>query len=214
MPKRRSGTRFGLSPEVIMALRNVKQTAVVVALMLCLARVVSAQTPGQQVQETIQRVTAIIGSSPTAEPERLEEIKRLLLPRFDWPEMAKRSLGKHWPKVPERQNEFVSAFTEFVGNAYLGTISGYKDERIIFAGERREQNLVEVETKLVPNKGEPMPVNYRLHLVQGEWKIYDVVIADISLINNYRSQFNRILAKGSFDDLVKQLRDRDSRGAS
>ena len=197
-----------------MSRRNVKQTAVGVALILCLGRVVFAQTPGQQVQETIHRVTAIFGSSSGAEPERLDEIKRLLLPRFDWPEMAKRSLGKHWPKVPERQNEFISAFTEFVGSAYLGTLSGYKDERIIFAGERREQNLAEVETKLVPNKGDPMPVNYRLHLVQGEWKIYDVVIADISLINNYRSQFNRILAKGSFDDLVKQLRDQDSRGAS
>lgn len=197
-----------------MARRNIKQTAVIVALMLCLARVVFAQTPGQQVQETIHRVTAIIGSSSSAEPDRLDEIKRLLLPRFDWPEMAKRSLGKHWPKVPERQNEFISAFTEFVSNAYLGTISGYKDERIVFAGERREQNLAEVDTKLMPNKGDPMPVNYRLHLVQGEWKIYDVVIADISLINNYRSQFNRILAKASFDDLVKQLRDKDSRGAS
>ena len=197
-----------------MSRRNVKQTAVVVALILCLGRVVFAQTPGQPVQETSHRVTAIFGSSSGAEPESLDEINRLLLPRFDWPEMAKRSLGKHWPKVPERQNEFISAFTEFVGSAYLGTISGYKDERIIFAGERREQNLAEVETKLVPNKGDPMPVNYRLHLVQGEWKIYDVVIADISLINNYRSQFNRILAKGSFDDLVKQLRDQDSRGAS
>ncbi|HEX2228974.1 MAG TPA: ABC transporter substrate-binding protein [Candidatus Binatia bacterium] len=197
-----------------MARSNIKQTAVIVALMLCLARVVFAQTPGQQVQETIHRVTAIIGSSSSAEPDRLDEIKRLLLPRFDWPEMAKRSLGKHWPKVPERQNEFISAFTEFVSNAYLGTISGYKDERIVFAGERREQNLAEVDTKLMPNKGDPMPVNYRLHLVQGEWKIYDVVIADISLINNYRSQFNRILAKASFDDLVKQLRDKDSRGAS
>lgn len=196
-----------------MARPNLKQTLIVVALMLCLASPGFAQTPGQQVQETIQRVTAIIGSPPGAEPEQLDELKRLLLPRFDWPEMAKRSLGKHWPKVPERQNEFVSAFTEFVGNAYLGTIGGYKNEKIIFAGERRDHNMAEVETKLVPNKGDPMPVNYRLHLVQGEWKIYDVVIADISLISNYRSQFNRILAKGSFDDLVKQLRDKDSNGS-
>jgi phospholipid transport system substrate-binding protein len=188
-----------------------RQTLAVAALVLCLARVGLAQTPGQQVQETIQRVTALINSPSMGGSERRDEVKRLLLPRFDWPEMAKRALGKHWPRVPERQNEFVSAFTEFVGNAYLGTIGGYKDEKIIFSGERRDQNLVEVETKLVPNKGEPMPVNYRLHVVQGEWKIYDVVIADISLVNNYRSQFNRVLARSSFDDLLKQLKDRDSK---
>jgi phospholipid transport system substrate-binding protein len=194
-----------------MALVKTKHTLVVAALILCLARVVLAQTPGQQVQETIQKVTSVISSPARDESERRNEIKRLLLPRFDWPEMAKRTLGKHWPRVPERQNEFVSAFTDFVGNAYLGTIGGYKDEKIIFAGERRDQNGAEVETKLVPNKGDPMSVNYRLHLVQGEWKIYDVVIADISLVNNYRSQFNRILAKSSFDDLIKQLRERDTR---
>jgi phospholipid transport system substrate-binding protein len=194
-----------------MARLKARQTLVVAALVLCLAHAVSAQTPGQQIQETIQRVTAIISSPARAEADRLDEVKRLLLPRFDWLEMAKRSLGKHWPRVPERQNEFVSAFIEFVGNGYLGTIGGYKDEKIIFAGERRDQNVAEVETKLVPNKGEPMSVNYRLHLVQGEWKIYDIVIADISLINNYRSQFNRVLAKGSFDDLVKQLREKDSK---
>lgn len=195
-----------------MALVKTRQALVVGVFVLCAARVALAQTPGQQVQETIQRITAIVSSPSRAESEQRDEVKRLLLPRFDWLEMAKRSLGKHWPRVPERQNEFVSAFTEFVGNAYLGTIGGYKDEKIIFAGERRDQNLAEVDTKLVPNKGEPMSVNYRLHLVQGDWKIYDVVIADISLVNNYRSQFNRVLAKSSFDDLLKQLRDRDSKG--
>lgn len=194
-----------------MALLKTRQMLVVAVLVLCVARVVLAQTPGQQVQETIQRITAIVSSLSAGESERRDEVKRLLLPRFDWAEMAKRSLGKHWPRATERQNEFVSAFTEFVGNAYLGTIGGYKDEKIIFAGERRDKNLAEVDTKLVPNKGEPMSVNYRLHLVQGEWKIYDVVIADISIVNNYRSQFNRILAKSSFDDLLKQLRERDSK---
>jgi phospholipid transport system substrate-binding protein len=197
-----------------MAQVKARQMLVAAALVLCVARVVSAQSPGQQVQETIQRITAIVSSPSRGEPERREEVKRLLLPRFDWPEMAKRTLGKHWPKVAERQNEFVSAFTEFVGNAYLGTIGGYKDEKIIFAGERRDQNLAEVETKLVPNKGEPMAVNYRLHVVQGEWKIFDVVIDDISLVSNYRSQFNRILAKSSLDDLVKQLREKDAKDRS
>jgi len=193
-----------------MALAKKGKMLVLAVLLLCVARVVFAQTPGQQVQETIQRVTALISTPSAGGPERRDDVKRLLLPRFDWPEMAKRTLGKHWPRVPERQNEFISAFSEFLANAYLGTIGGYKDEKILFAGERRDNNLAEVDTKLVPNKGQPMSVNYRLHLVQGDWKIYDVVVADISLVNNYRSQFNRVLAKSSFDDLVKQLREKES----
>jgi len=78
-------------------------------------------------------------------------------------------------------------------------------------GERRETNRAQVDTKLVPAKGDPLSVNYKLHQIDGEWKIYDVVIADISLVHNYRSQFNRILAKSSFDDLLKQLREKDSK---
>jgi phospholipid transport system substrate-binding protein len=192
--------------------RHTLKGTLLLALTLSFGGPVSAQTPSQQVQDTIQKVTAIISSSDAPTERRLEEVKRVLLPRFDWAEMARRSLGKHWPKVAERQNEFVAAFTDFVGNSYLGTIAGYKDETIIFAGERREHNLAEVATKLVPNRGELLPVNYRLHLVGGEWKIYDVVIADISLINNYRSQFNRILARGSFEDLVRQLREKEFKG--
>jgi phospholipid transport system substrate-binding protein len=66
-------------------------------------------------------------------------------------------------------------------------------------------------TKIVPTKGEPTAINYRLHRVDDEWKVYDVVVEDISLVVNFRSQFNRILAKGSFDDLLKQLREKETR---
>jgi phospholipid transport system substrate-binding protein len=173
----------------------------------------SAQSPGQQVQDTIQRVTAIVGTSAAGnEAERRDAVKRMLLPHFDWNEMARQTLGKHWPSAPAKQDEFVVTFTEFVGNSYVGQIGSYKDEKIIFLGERRDNNRAQVDTKVVPAKGDPLPVNYMLHRVNGEWKIYDVVIADISLVHNYRSQFNRILAKGSFDELLKQLREKDSKG--
>ena len=171
----------------------------------------AAQTPGQQVQETIQRVTAIVGSSTGGESERRDAVKRLLSPCFDWNEMARQTLGKNWPSAPAKQDEFVVTFTEFVGNAYIGQIGSYKDEKIIYLGERRESNRAQVDTKVVPTKGDPLLVNYKLHQVDGEWKIFDVVIADISLVQNYRSQFNRILARSSFDDLLRQLREKESK---
>jgi len=173
--------------------------------------IASAQTPGEQVQETIQRVTAIVGSSASGDSARRDAVKRLLTPRFDWNEMARQTLGKHWPSAPAKQDEFIAAFTEFVGNAYVGQIGSYKDEKIIYLGERRESNRAQVDTKVVPTKGDPLSVSYKLHQVSGDWKIYDVVIEDISLVHNYRSQFNRVLAKSSLDELLRQLREKDSK---
>jgi phospholipid transport system substrate-binding protein len=192
-----------------------KLAAVVLALISISARGNAlAQTPSQQVQETIQRVTSIVNLSSASVAERRAAVKRLLLPRFDWNEMARLSLGKHWPSAPAMQQQFVITFTEFVGNSYIGQIGSYKNEKIIYLGERRDRNRAEVDTKLVPTNGEALSVNYKLHQLDGDWKIYDVVIADISLVNNYRSQFNRVLAKTSFEDLLRQLKEKQSKDPS
>jgi phospholipid transport system substrate-binding protein len=80
--------------------------------------------------------------------------------------------------------------------------------------ERIDNNLAQVETKIVPSTGAPTAVNYRLRHTQGEWKIYDVVVEDISIVANYRSQFSRILTTGSFDELLKRLREKKSDAGS
>ena len=184
--------------------------AIIIASLSSVALAV-AQTPGQQVRETIQRVTAIAGSPTTGESERQDALKRLILPRFDWNEMARHTLGEHWPATLEKQRDFVATFTEFVGNAYLGQIGAYHNEKIVYLGERRENNRAQVDTKLEPVSGDPLSINYKLHQVDGVWKIYDVVIADISLVNNYRAQFTRILRKGSLEELLRQLKEKDTK---
>jgi phospholipid transport system substrate-binding protein len=168
-----------------------------------------ATTPTEQIQETIQQVLSVVRNPANSQEQRKEMLRETLMPRFDWFEMARQTLGKHWSVAAGRENEFVGAFAEFLGNSDVGSIVSYKDEKILFVQESVESNRAQVKTRIVPNKGEPTSVNYRLHRVQGEWKIYDVVVEDISLVFNYRSQFNRILAKGSFDDLLKQLREKD-----
>ncbi|HTN69967.1 MAG TPA: ABC transporter substrate-binding protein, partial [Methylomirabilota bacterium] len=84
-------------------------------------------------------------------------------------------------------------------------IESYNGEKIAYTRENQDQDHAEVFTKVVTKKGEEFSVNYKLHELEGEWKIYDLVIENISLVNNYRAQFNRILAKSSFAELLRKL---------
>lgn len=166
-----------------------------------------AVTPTEQLQATIQQVLFIVnGSAGQRDERRKEQLRETLMPRFDWVEMARQSLGKHWDSVPNRHDEFISAFAEFLGNAYVGKIGSYKDEKILFVEESIDQRGALVKTRIVPSQGEATSVDYKLHRVDSEWKVYDVVVEDISLVVNFRSQFNRILARGSFDDLLRQMK--------
>lgn len=184
-----------------------------VFLFLCLfaTQPVFATTPTEQLQGTIQQVLSVVKNPANNDQQRKEMLRETLMPLFDWAEMAKQALGKNWSVAAGRENEFVAAFAEFLGNSYVGTIGSYRDEKILFVQESIEKDRALVNTKIVPAKGDATAVNYRLHRVQGEWKIYDVVVEDISLVVNFRSQFGRILAKGNFDDLLRQLREKEIR---
>ena len=192
---------------------SMKRLVLGVTVNLCLVQgVVYAEAPMEQLRETIQQVMLTVNGAETrSDPELRERLRDTLMPRFDWFEMAKQALGKHWSAVPSRQHEFVAVFAEFLGNSYVGKIGSYKDEKIVFVHESIEKNLAQVDTKIIPSKGDPTSVNYRLHRVEGEWKIYDVVVEDISVVANYRSQFNRVLANGSFDDLIQRLKDKEAK---
>jgi phospholipid transport system substrate-binding protein len=171
-----------------------------------------AVTPTEQLQATIQQVLTIVnGSEGQRAARRKEQLRETLMPRFDRVEMARQTLGKHWDNVPSRHGEFVSAFADFMGNSYVGKIGSYKDEKILFVEETVNQHQALVKTKIVPTKGEATAVNYKLHRIDDEWKVYDVVVEDISLVVNFRSQFNRILAKGSFDDLLRQMKEKETK---
>ena len=171
-----------------------------------------AVTPTEQLQATIQQVLTIVNGSEGQRAERRkEQLRETLMPRFDWVEMARHTLGKHWDNVPSRRGEFVSAFADFLGNSYVAKIGSYKDEKILFVEETVNQHQALVKTKIVPTKGEATAVNYKLHRIDDEWKVYDVIVEDISLVVNFRSQFNRILAKGSFDDLLRQMKEKETK---
>ncbi|MEK7334934.1 MAG: ABC transporter substrate-binding protein [Candidatus Binatota bacterium] len=171
-------------------------------------------TPTEEVQETIGRIVGVLQDPMVADgaaiAKRKAVFREVLAARFDFKEMAKRSLGNHWQSVAARQQEFVSVFTNFIERVYVGKIDSLKDTKIAFVRERIEGGVAQVDTQIVPAKGDDFPMNYRLHLVGGKWKIYDVIVENISLVGNYRSQFDRILASATFDELLKKLQEKTS----
>jgi phospholipid transport system substrate-binding protein len=161
-----------------------------------------------QTRMTVDKVLSILKNpSLQSNPkQRREQLRETIYPRFDFTEMAKRSLGPHWSRrTPQEQQEFVKAFTDLLENSYLDQIESYNGEKIAYTREQLDKDSAEVFTKVINKKGEEFSINYKLHSVGGEWKVYDVVVEDISLVNNYRSQFNRVLANASFDELLKKL---------
>jgi phospholipid transport system substrate-binding protein len=177
-------------------------------------------SPTGQIRETIDRVIGILNRPelrPKAKREtRLELLRAEIRPAFDFGEMARRSLGVHWRKrSPEEKERFTNLFAELLENSYLGKIESYKGERIRYVGESLDPPYAVVKTVILTSREEEIPLEYRLLLEGDRWRIYDVVIEGISLVNNYRSQFNGILQRSSFDELVKKLRAtvRESGGA-
>ena len=170
----------------------------------------SAGLPTDQVRGTADKVLAIL-QEPGLKAEaqragRRNQLRQVIAARFDFDEMAKRSLGSHWQRrSADEQRQFVQLFSDLLERSYADQIESFNGEKIVYGREKQEKDHAEVDTKIASKKGEEFSVNYRLHLVDREWRVYDVVIENISLVNNYRSQFNRVLAKSSFDELLQQL---------
>ena len=123
--------------------------------------------------------------------------------------MARRSLGPEWRRhTPKEQKEFVQLFTDLLERAYLQQIESYNDQKVRYLNEREDSSYAQVDTKIVDNKGQEISINYRLHNMNGDWKVYDVVVEDISLVNNYRAQFSRVLASSSYQELVHRMKDK------
>jgi phospholipid transport system substrate-binding protein len=176
---------------------------------------VAAGAPEDQVRQTVDKLLALLADpqlrGADKANERREELRKVLYSRFDFPEMAKRALGPHWQRrSPEEQKEFVELFTSLLEGGYLDKIESYNGEQVQYLTETVENDYAEVDTKIVDSHGQPFSVNYRLRNGGGDWKVYDVGIENVSLVNNYRSQFNRVLAKSSFEELLKTMKEKVS----
>ena len=145
--------------------------------------------------------------------ERRAAIRRLANAIFDFNETARRSLGQHWQaRTPVEREQFVKLYADLLERSYIGKIDLYSGERILFLGDTIERDQATVRTRLVTKAGTEIPVDYRMHRVGERWLSYDVAIEGVSLVANYRAQFNKIIQASGYQALVSKLTEKQQQG--
>jgi phospholipid transport system substrate-binding protein len=174
---------------------------------------VTAGEATTQLSGTINEFVKILVNTPVSQlresglPERA---MALIYNRFDFSEMTKLSLGRHWQALNQsEQREFVEAFTQRLLRAYGRSVRASGDEKIQYEREVLDGKNASVETKVV-SSGDEFPIDYQLHDIDGQWKVYDMVIDKVSIVNNYRAQFERVIAKSSVKELLQRMKHQDS----
>ena len=140
--------------------------------------------------------------------QRRKLVRAVLQQLFDFQEMSRRSLGANARRYKDRLGEFTPLFVDFLEHAYMGTLEKNGDAKIQYVREILDGENVQITTKTRLKDGSEYNVDYKLYLSPAGWRVYDVIVEGISLVNNYRSQFDRILNKKSFDALLQGLRDK------
>jgi phospholipid transport system substrate-binding protein len=180
--------------------------------------VLAETTPTVAVKETIDKVLAVLADrtlkNPANQTERRVKLEEIIGGRFDYEEMAKRTLPTQWKSLStDQQKQFVTLFQQFLTSSYVGNVEGYSGEQIEYGKERQKGTFAEVQTKVVSPKVQ-IPLDYRLINKAGEWRVYDVIIDGVSLMKNYRGQFSRIIDSSSFEALLDKLRNKTDLSAS
>jgi phospholipid transport system substrate-binding protein len=178
----------------------------------------SAGAPSQQLRGQVDRVLKVLDDPALKKETRLAErrlvVRTIANEIFDFNETARRCLGTHWQArtAPERQ-EFARLFADLLERAYFGRIEQYSGEKIEYVGESGDGDQATVRTRLVTKQGTAIPVDYRMHRTGERWLAYDVAIEGVSLVANYRAQFNRIVQSSGYEGLVTKLRAKHDEGA-
>ncbi len=178
-----------------------------------------AGEPGDLIMKTIDKGLTVL-KDPSLQgkemaDERKQKLWKELSPIFNFEEMSKRALGKYWRKrSPEEKKEFVGIFTETLKDTYIGETDSYSGEKVIYLREKQDNKYSKVQTKFITKTGKEASVVFRLLNNGGKWKIYDVIIEGVSLVNNYRSQFSNILIRSSYEELVQKIKQKQSKNKS
>ena len=176
---------------------------------------VAADSVTDRLRPEIERVLQTL-DDPTLRPtakasERRQALREVTEGLFDWAEMAQRALGSHWDARNEAERaEFAGLFRGLIEHAYLAKLERYGGEKVAYAGESVEGEQATVRTRVLTRQGEEVAIDYRLTARGDRWLIYDVVVDGISITGNYRAQFNEVVTKSSYQQLVKRIRARAS----
>ena len=189
-----------------------KQFAALTILILFVFSIpVYAGAPMATVEANVKKVLDVLRDpklkGPSAKETKKEKLRVIYKGMFDEVEFSKRTLSRNWTKLnPTQQKEFIVLFEQVLEKAYIDKILDYSDEKVDFYKENMiSDNQAEIQTKIVTSSKE-IPIFYRTTLKDGKWKVYDVVVENVSLVQNYRTQFNDILATKTPEQLLDILR--------
>src|SRR5688572_30506408 len=171
----------------------------------------AAGSPTEQLRARIEEVVKVLEEpqlkSEAKARERRTAVRGIAEEIFDFNETAKRSLGRHWQaRTPAERKEFVELFANLLERSYLSKIELYNGEKISYLGDTVDGDQATVRTKIVTRQGTEVPVDYKMFRQGDRWLVYDVVIEGVSLIANYRTQFNKIIRTSSYQELVRKMK--------
>ena len=172
----------------------------------------AADSPTQAIKGTTDTLLAVL-EDPQFSPvekvaERRARLQDIVITRFDYNEMARRTLAKHWKeRSAKERHEFTSLLSKLLTNSYITIIESRTDEQVNYLDETIKKDFARVRTEIVAKSG-TIPVEYRMRQKQEVWRVYDVLIEGVSLVGNFRKQFDRIMRSGSFATLTKRLKEK------
>jgi phospholipid transport system substrate-binding protein len=181
------------------------------AAVLGAAGFVSAGVPTDHLKAQIDRVLKALEDPEMKKEARARErrgaVRKIAEETFDFTETARRSLGRHWStRSAAERDEFVRLFTDLLERSYLTKIEVYGGEKVQYLGDTIDGDNAMVKTKIIAKGGTEIPVDYRMLKRGDRWLVYDVVIEGVSLVSNYRTQFNKIIQTSSYQELVKKMK--------
>jgi phospholipid transport system substrate-binding protein len=168
-----------------------------------------ADDPMTVVKNTVDQALEVLRDKQAPLAQRQDKLRQIVATTFDFTEMAKSALGYHWKQItPAQQQEFTSAFVAFIEDSYLSKINDYRGQQVAFLRATTEgPQYAQIATDIIqPGGKESIHVNYRLVQEGNTWKIYDVTVDSISIIANYRNQFNRVMNNKGYDTLIADLK--------
>ncbi|MDQ1333495.1 MAG: phospholipid transport system substrate-binding protein [Thermodesulfobacteriota bacterium] len=189
--------------------------SIIVAVALLMALAVSsvsvAGEPTEDIRKTTDRIIAIVTDPGLKEADKAREksrqIRSVVDERFNWEEMSKRTLARHWKdRTQNEKEEFIDLFGKLLERTYLDKVEGYSGEKVLYVDEKVQENYAIVGVRIVTKQETEIQVDYRLQKKGEEWLVYDISIEGVSLINNYRKQFDSIMTRSSYTGLIEKLR--------
>jgi len=181
----------------------------IAVLLLGLGSAAWAGQPTDQLRAYTDQVLKVLKNPALSLPERREAVRHLAGEVFEVSETARRALGPHWlQRTPAEREEFVKLFANLLEQTYISRIDDFGGEKLRYVSEQIDGNRAVVRARITTKTGTEVPVESRLLHKESRWLIYDILVENLSLISNYRSQFDRVIRTTSYEELVSRLKSR------